>query len=434
MRASDSFFAQVETEDEPQEVGAVLELDRRPDGTHMSAASLCEMLRPRMAGLPPLRRMLVRQPLGWRLLEHIDVTDHVQEVKLPGDCTPELLWERVSQLWAETLPEGQPGWQMLLVSSPALRHSLFAVKLHHSYGDGISALGLLDRLLATDAADPLRERRPLPDRRARPRPGHLGHLITGLISLASRGTAPRHPLNRAKRRDRRGQCGRPLLVNASLRWSEVRRVATALDAHPHELIVGLVAETLSTLLTKPGLLRPGAPLRAMVPVAVRAPRLDRIFGNWTGSLAVDLPTAPMSPTARVAVVRDELRRRAERGEPQAAAAVMWLAGRLPDPAHRLFARTVYGRHFFNTIISYMPAARGYRWLVDAPVRSTTPVLPFAEGVPLTVGIIVAHQVVSLGILLDDSLELSRDAVQDAVAAAFTALGGRTLAVAGGVNG
>lgn len=435
MRASDSFFAQVESDGAPQEVGAVLELDRRPDGTRLRAASVCEMVQPRVAGLPALRRVLVRRPLGWRLVEHVDVTDHVQEVQLPGDCTPELLWERVSQLWAEALPEGRPGWQMLLVSSPTLRHSLFAVKLHHSYGDGISALGLLDRLLDTDPADPLRERLPLARRRyARPRPGHLGRLVAGLVSLASRGTAPRHPLTQVHRPDGHGRCGRPLLVNASLRWSEVRRVATALDAYPHELMIGLAAEALCALLSGPGLLRPGAPLRAMVPVAIRPPRLDRVFGNWTGSLAIDLPMEPMPPTARVAAVRDELRRRAERGEPQAAAAVMWLAGRLPDPVHRLFARTVYGRHFFNTIVSYMPAARGPRWLAGAPVRSTTPVLPLAEGVPLTVGIIVADHVASLGILLDDGLELSHDAVQDAVTTAFTAMGGRTLALARSVHG
>lgn len=426
MRPSDSFFAQVDTESAVQEVGGVLEIDRRPDGTQLHVDRLCEVLQPRMAGLPTARRVLVRRPLGWRLVDNIDVRDHVEEVELPGDCSPQDLWERVSELWAEPLPEGRPGWKMMLVGSPSLQHSLFVVKLHHCHGDGISALGLLDRLLDTEAADPLRERRALPGHpgpRLRP-----GRLATGLVSLAARGTAPRHPLNHPRRP------GRPNLVGASLRWSEVRRVAKALDTRPHELLIGLVAEALDTLLGDAGLLRPGQPLRAMVPVAVRPPRLDRIFGNWTGSVAVDLPTGPMSTAARVTLVRDEVRRRVERGEPEAAATVMWVAGRLPDPVHRWFARTVYGRRFFNTIVSYMPAARGRRWLVDAPVRTTTPVLPLADGVPLTVGIIVADQVVGLGLLLDDTLPFSYDDVQTAVTEAFTALGGRTLTMAGDLHG
>jgi hypothetical protein len=106
----------------------------------------------------------------------------------------------------------------------------------------------------------------------------------------------------------------------------------------------------------------------------------------------------MSPAERVAIVRREMRHRTERGEAHAASAVMMLAGKLPQRAHRWFARTVYSNRFFNTIVSYMPAARGHRWLAGARVRSFTPVLPLTRGVPLTVGIIVADDSAGLGSL------------------------------------
>jgi hypothetical protein len=425
MRAADAFFARVETDSSPQEVGAVLEIDRRPDGTQLTAAQLRQDLQPRTAGLPTLRRVLVRRPLGWRLLSHIDVSAHVEEAVITGECTPDLLWERVSELWAERLPQDRPGWKMMLVRSPYLQHSLLAVKLHHCLGDGISALGLLDRLLNAGDDDPLRERRGYDGHsgaRVRPR-----RLVAGLVSLAARGTAPRHPLNRSTRQ------ASPRLVGCSLPWAEVRRVAKSLDARPHELVVGMVAEVLTTLLDDAGLLLPGTPVRAMVPVAMRLPRLDRIFGNWTGSVALDLPTGPMSPVARVGAVREEMRRRVDRGEPEAGAAVLRVAGQLPEPVHRWFARTVYGRRFFNTIVSYMPAARGPRWVVDAPVRSTVPVLPLVDGLPLTIGIIVADQVAGIGVLLDGALPFSRDAVEAAVRTSFTALGGRLLTGAPGTE-
>jgi hypothetical protein len=196
-------------------------------------------------------------------------------------------------------------------------------------------------------------------------------------------------------------------------------------------VVALLAHACALLLRERGLVTPGKPLRAMIPVAMRTPRLDRIFGNWTGSLALDLPTSSMTPAERVAVVRREMRFRSERGEAHAAAAVMMLAGKLPERVHRWFARTVYSDRFFNTIISYMPATRGPRWLAGAKVHAFTPVLPLTRGVPLTVGIIVADDSAGLGFLVAEELGLDSGAVHAAVRQAFTEAGGNMAAPGGG---
>lgn len=416
MRASDAFFAHLDDTHTPQEVGVVLDIGPRPDGTRLHADALAERLQSRVAGLPPTRRVLSRRPLGWRLVDEIDVREHLEEMHLPADSPPAALWQLAGDLWAKPLAEGRPGWKMRLVHDADRQRTLLAVKLHHCHGDGISALGLLDRLLDTATGDPLRERRPLRRRsRARLRPVRLAH---GLLSLASRGNAPRHRLNQ------RAVRGRPALVSVALPWADVRTVAKAHNAHPYELMVGMVAEALCTLLGDTRKLHPGSPLRAMVPVALRPPRLDRVFGNWTGSIAIDLPTGPMPPATRVALIQQDIRRRTARGEPQAAAAVMWLAGHLPHSAHRWCARKVYGWRFFNTVISYMPTARGPRWVVDAQVRTMTPVLPLANRVPLTVGVIVADGVAGVGVLADEVLGLSHQSIHDAVVQAFVALGGQ----------
>lgn len=419
MRAADAFFAHLETDGAPQEVGAVAEVDRLADGRQLTARELCDHLQPRMTGLASARRALSRRPLGWWLFDDVDVDQQVSEVVLPDERSMETLWTAASRLWAQPLPPGRPGWQMQLVRSPALRHSLFGVKLHHGLADGISALGLLDRLLDPDDGDLLVERRTstvdLPGRWRQ-----LSGVVPGLFSLASRGTAHRHPLNR------RGTRGAPELTGVALPWSEVRRLAGSFDARPHELLLALVADALTELLGAAGLLSEGKPLRAMVPVAMRPPRMDRIFGNWTGSVSLDLPTGAMSFPERVARVRDEMRRRAGRGEAQAAEAVMTLAGMLPVPLHRWFARTVYSSSFFNTIVSYMPGPRGPRRLAGAPVRVTVPVLPLTRGVPVTVGIVVASGTVGVGVLVDETLQLGRGTVEAAVREAFTAAGGRLL--------
>ncbi len=425
MRAADAFFSHVERPGLAQEVGVVLTVDPLPGGEQLTAAGISEVLQPRMAGLPPARRVLNRDPLGWRLVDDVRVTERVAEVTLPENATEDDLWRAVSRLWAEPLPAGEPGWRMLLVRAPHLEQSLFGVKLHHSHGDGISALGLLDRLLDVADGDPLRERRPGRTLRAGRHPvRELRRLFRGTVALASRGSAPRHPFNESK------ILGAPRLFNVDLPWAELRRVADGLGARPHELVVALVAHAAALLLEERGLLTKGQPLRAMVPVAMRTPRLDRVFGNWTGSLALDLPTAAMSPAERVAVVRREMRVRSEHGEAHAASAVMMLAGRLPERLHRWFARAVYSDRFFNTIVSFMPAARGPRWLAGARVRSFTPVLPLTKGVPMTVGIIVADEHAGLGFLVDERLGLDDRAVHDAVQRAFVEAGGEPLSVRG----
>ena len=414
MRPADAFFTRCETDVRLQEVGAVLELEPEAGGQTPDAAALRRFFAPRTAGLPPTRRTRSTAAAGWLLHDDVDLVRHVQETVLAADAPAADLWQVMGRLWSEPLRAGRPAWAMQLARRrpPAGPRSpvLLGVKLHHSQGDGISALGLMDRLLDVRPGDPLTERRP-PTRelQGRFRPWLL---TRGLASLAARGTAPHHPLNAGALGMGRDVVGVPLP------WDRLRRMAGASAVRPHEVVIALLADAADRLLRPAGLLDPGRPLRAMVPVAMRAPRLDRIFGNWAGSVAIDLPMGPMTFPERVRRVHQELLTRTARGDAHAASAVMTAAGRVPHLWHRWFARTVYSSTFFNTIVSFMPAARGPRWLAGARVRALYPVLPLTKGVPLTFGIVVFDGVAGVGIMLDTRLGLRRGDVESAVRRAF----------------
>jgi len=407
MRPADAFFHHVETTGATQELGVVLELACRPDGSLPTLADIRASLQERTA-LPSMRRILLPGRPRWRLATGTDVADHVDEIVLPTN-DPAGLWDAAGDLFAARLPAGRPAWQMRLV-----RHggpgALFAIKMHHCQADGISALGLLDRLLDSASDDPLPERRPLPgDAPPRARPAALAR---GLLSLAGRGFAPRHRLGeRELTHDRQ-------VVAGSVAWSTVRNLARSAGASVTETSLAIGAHILHHLLGPTDLLTGGAPVRAMVPVAMRAARLDREFGNWTGSMAADLDMSECSITERIAAVRDELRRRQRAQEAPAAAAVMAVAGRLPTPIHRLFTRAVYHPRFFSTVVSFMPGARRGRWLAGAPVTSMTPVLPLPPRVPVTIGMIVTAGRLDIGITTDGRPSLSREAVQRALDAAL----------------
>ncbi|MGW0231247.1 wax ester/triacylglycerol synthase domain-containing protein [Actinopolymorpha singaporensis] len=412
MRAADSFFAHVETGPYAQELGAVLDLAPLPGGRAVTAADVRRTMQARASGLPPMRRVLVRRPLGWLLRDSVDARSHVEEQRLGGGAGEEDVSAAVSDFWSRRMPPDAPAWRGLQVTGQADGRSTFAVKLHHAQGDGISALGLLDRLMDPLPGDGLTERRPA-GRRRTARVG-AGHVLRGAGRLAGKGLAPRHPLNHVT------PTGQRDLVTVEVPWKRIRDLATACDALPHEAVLALVADALDRLLRPAGLLTPGRPLRAMFPVAMRPPKLDRISGNWTGALAVDLPTGPLTLSGRTARIRAGTRLHDRQGEAVAAAMVMWAAGQLPHPLHRGFARATYNRHFFNTIVSYMPGARGPRTFAGADVRAVCPVLPLASGVPLTVGVVRSGTVAGVGVLLDRGLGVERRVVKDAFRTSFMA--------------
>jgi WS/DGAT/MGAT family acyltransferase len=403
MRPSDAFFVHVDTPRRRQELGAVVELDGRVDLRRAR-----EQLRGRVHGLPPLRRRLVRGPVpSWRSTR-TDPAACVSEVVVP----PGGVEDAVDQFWSEPMPRDGPAWQLRLVSTHSGDRALFVVKMHHSLGDGVSALGLMDRFLDPSPDDPLLERRPAPHHggrttaRASVRAG--GKVATGLASLAVRGFAPRHPMGA------RPQSARRTVVQQVVPADRLRALCRATGAHLHEVVLAVVGETLARSLSGTGLVDPGRPLRVMVPVAVRRPRLDRVFGNWTGAVALDLDLRPGGFATRLDQVRREVRRCTRRGEPQAAHLVMQVMGHLPAPLRGPAARLVYASRFFGAIVSFMPAARGERWFAGAKVRSICPVVPLGEGIPLGVGVVVSGGSAAFGFLLDRELGVSRAGLASAL--------------------
>jgi hypothetical protein len=408
MRPADAVFTHVEEPGLHQDVGAELELDPPPGG--MDLEKMRAAVHDRTRGLALVRRVRRAERLGWELWDHVDVDTHVREVRLRPGAPWEEFRAALDDVWSTPLDPDLPAWRFALVHQDSAPRAVLAVEMHHSLADGVSALALLDRLLDPSPDDPLTERRPA-------RSGHgrtvgVSGIAQGLWHLATRGPVPRHPVRDV------GASPRRQLVRVPMPLEQLRSLAERFDARPHEIVLALVAQALPRALGPAGLLLPGRPLRAMVPVAVRAPRFDRVFGNWTGALAVDLPAGSGSFARTLALLQAELHRRASRHEAEAAAAVLWLAGQLPAPLHRLFVRAVYQRRFFTTVVSYMPGARRARFVGGARVRAMYPVLPLAKGVPLTVGVVVADGTVGLAVLLAPALGVHPDAVELAFATAI----------------
>lgn len=396
MRGQDAFFCYVQTPTAAQQIGAVLHVGPRPDGGQLTRDDLVDLLRRRLPVIATLRRVPVRRGRGrpgW-LLSEVDPAAHVDEHRLPAGAGEEVGATLIDRFWSEPVRTDRPPWQILLITGMAGGSATVAMKLHHCLGDGLSVIGTVARLL--DRASPARpggEQGGQAPARVRVARRRAVRTLRGLLLLATAGWSPRTALNKPLATPHRR------LVMTSLPAADVARVARGLRAHTSELVCALVAEALHR--TYPGIAPPR--LRAMFAVSRDSSRRSPTQGNWTGAVALDLPTGPMPVPDRVALVRSRLRRGLTSGQPVAAELVLRTIARLPAWLHAAVARRIYRSRFMNVIVSYLAGPRQPQQLAGAPVRAVTPVVGLADGVPVGVGMLRWADRIGIGVLLDDSL-------------------------------
>ncbi|MET8090245.1 wax ester/triacylglycerol synthase domain-containing protein [Micromonospora sp. NPDC005220] len=423
LRAQDAFFLHVQSPTVAQQIGAVLDLDPHPDGRPLTRADLTALLARRLPAIATLRRRLVsrgrwRRP-GWVVDRHVEAGAHLDEVRVGPDDDGAAV---VDRFWSQPLAIDRPPWRMLLVSGLPDGRTRVAVKLHHCLGDGLSAIGVLHRLMDAagdrtpprkSAPDAVASTRAAADHRAdaavdaeraparRGRPGDRTREVArqarltarGLIRLATQGRAPASPLNQPLSSPRRR------LVTASLPAADVLRAARACGAHTSELMVALTAGALGAVHPAPAPRR----LRAMFAVSVSPRRRAATHGNWTGAVSLDLPLERAGTRDRVRAVRESLRAALASGEAEAAGLVMRAMGALPAPLHAAAARRVYTSRNLNVIVSYLPAPFRTHRLAGASVRTATPVVALADGVPVGIGVLRCGLAFEIGVLMDESL-------------------------------
>ncbi|MGI5241912.1 wax ester/triacylglycerol synthase domain-containing protein [Dactylosporangium sp. CA-139066] len=276
MRAQDAFFLYVESASVPQQIGAVIDLGRRPDGRSIGAEDVVRLLAGRLGEFTALRRRPVhrgrwRRP-GWVVEPVPDPAAHVQARALAahGETLPDAAATAradaaVDEFWSGPLPRDGPPWRVLVLTGLPLGQTRLVVAMHHSLADGLSAVRALQRLL-TDAAE---ARAPATTRRAMPaaRPGatlpdwlRRGRTVWGgLARLAGSGTAPATAWNRS------ASSGGRRLLRATVATADLARLARLCRAHPSEVACAVVSEAVRR--TWPGESIP-ARLRAMFAVAL----------------------------------------------------------------------------------------------------------------------------------------------------------------------
>jgi diacylglycerol O-acyltransferase len=426
LRAADALFLHAQTPAAPQQVGAVVILDRQ-----VSLADICAAVAARAAEVPALRRRLLPAAGRWSrprwvVDSRLDVASRITVVSLEGEKASESLDDMVGRYFAEPLDVARAPWEMLFVrgyqaGGGSGSRDLVVLKMHHALGDSfalIAALsGLFDQAARAGAAASGQGRRPPAAALAR-RLARAGPVTAGLWAMISAGRVPPgSPAATVSSPGRR-------FARCSLPARDVIVTARRMHTSTTDLLLTLVADALSRLMAEQGR-DSDRRVRVMVPRTVmpsgsravsrpggrrglRAAGRDGLAGaglagNRTAGVLLDLPLGDMPVSERAAAVHELHGKSLRRGDAEAAAFVLSAVSLLPPPLQRRFARTTYGGAWFSMIVSVFPGLRRACYLLGAQIAEVYPVLALASGTGLAVGAITWGDSLSVGVLADAGL-------------------------------
>jgi WS/DGAT/MGAT family acyltransferase len=413
LRPEDALFVHVQTPEVPQQLGAVLVLDPKEDGSAPTFADAVDLF----DASPGLHGRIIhgtafRQP-AWQPDDRVNPAELLELVDVREQDTPADLDAAMDAFFSVPLDERVATGRAQLVVGLDGGRSAFLVKLHHASSDGIAVTGALvgrtrGQTFIAERKPPTQEERPTLKQRLT----GARELVTGIAALASAGRAPRTALN--------GPVGSAARHHArvNLPLDEVRTAARALHVRTTDLATALLVEALHQVLPESGA---RDTVRVMMPRSTRSTSTYRSAGNHTGAASVDLPIGPMSLEERVELTKTATYDQVNSSAPHAAHAVVWLLGQLPPWLHARLARLVYRSTWFNLIASVLPGARSPVFLHGSRVAVVYPVLALAPGVRLSVGVMTWADHLTYCFTGDSATARTVDVLAEATYAAFKQL-------------
>lgn len=431
MSAVDGSFLRLETAQAHMHVGFSAVFAAPGDRPRPSIEALRERAAGRLHEAPWCRWRMDRAPLGlseprWIADPDFDLSAQIVQLTEPDDRVSLESFEALRSMVLSTpLDPARPLWQIFLV--PRLQDGSVGLvgKIHHALVDGIAALQIVNLILDTEpdatsqAALPWR-----PSGRA----GGVGWALDtisqtlddGVGALREAVTAVAHPEATAARLLRRAK-----LIAGAVRDDVLpsapqsalnatigsRRVLVGYHAKRADLAaaragggtlndVGLaaVAGALRTLALRDGE-PPDAPLKAMVPVSMRAIG-DTAHGNQIAMVSIPLPIHLATARERLDYVREQTRLLKHTDRPAATQALYEAGGLLPTPLRSPIVRALAAPRQFNLTVSQSPAPRGSLYLLGCQLQEVYSVVPLAPGHALAIGMVRYNQELFFGCYAD----------------------------------
>ena len=308
---------------------AVVDVAHDPDGYTFEKVK--EALADRAHVLPPFRWRLVPVPGGlfhplWADIGDLPLDDQVRSIRVAPPGGRRELCEVVSRIASEPLDRSKPLWELWVVEGMADGKVGFVTKMHHAIADGVaSAQLLLDAMHEHPEGEVEPPAEPLEADRVSTKGGILKDGIVDLARLLPRfpdllrrtaaavvvalrrrttpGPKPVRPFTGPMMRFNRPLTANRIYACTTLPLADVRAVKDRLGCTLNDVVLAMAGGALRSWLSATGELARES-LTAAVPVSVRRPDEQRVWGNRVRNMFTTLATDEASPLVRVQRIHD----------------------------------------------------------------------------------------------------------------------------------
>jgi WS/DGAT/MGAT family acyltransferase len=410
----DTSFLRVETPSAHMHVGWLATLELPAGVPELDPDKLAERIAARLHLAPRFRQRVAPAPLGepmWVDDPSFRLADHISVEAAPARGRRELERAAGSFLFRQ-LDRGKPLWQIVVIPRAGPGRAALLGKVHHAMVDGIAAveLGTLLFDLAPDAA--------LPEPDAwypEPMDGPLRLAVDAVTDgaleqfraarrVATLGMRPRATLRVAETMRRaalslaedvirpapdsflNAEIGpRRALITERLPLARFTRIKQSRGVKLNDVVLAVVAGALrrfaATLEAEP------APLRAMVPVSVRAAADMPGEGNRITFAFVDLPLDEPDAARRLALVHERTQELKGSGRIAGSDALLRSMVQMPGFVKERAARLAASPRMYNLAVSNVPGPRVPLYVAGAMVEAIHPVIPISDGHAIAIGVL-----------------------------------------------
>jgi WS/DGAT/MGAT family acyltransferase len=426
LSALDTSFLDVETPTAHMHVGWAATFSPPEDDEACDFESLSAHLASRLGRAPRYRQKLAPVPLGvtppaWVDDPDFDPRRHIRHARGTN------LASIVDDVMSQPLDRDRPLWEIWI--APELDDGRLGMvgKAHHCMVDGMAAVELA-LLLLDPSSTPVSLDGDGSDWSPEPEPEALELFARGtvdrvrdevgaLVGWTREHVTPRRVLGLPADALRlTASVGRtvlpiapPTLLNqhgSSLRHlavtrrplDDLREVKRRFGATINDVVLAASAGTLRRYMLEHG--DDPVPLKAMVPVSVRADDDDGEFGNRISFMFVELPCDDANPGRRLEAVHAATLECKELGDPERSDTVLQAASHLPRVVQKLMSRAVASPLLFNLVVSNIPGPRTAMYMCGHELEEAYPIVPLADSHALSIGVTTVKDDACFGLYAD----------------------------------
>ena len=428
LSSLDASFLYLEKPAQHMHVAALSIFEPREDGP-LRYDDVARVVRHRLHLAPRLRQRVLAVPGNlarpvWVDDDRFDVEFHLRRAALPSPGGRAELERAVARVLSRQLDRSKPLWELYVYEGLEHDRTAVLIKLHHALADGIggmliasalydlahdaplgppeahpwvpatppSAESLLTEAVGEQLLHPLGSLTHALERPARAARS-LAEALTGVGTLLGMGPPPPGPFDVAIGSARR-------FATTEVPFEVLRDIKRARGVTVNDVVLAAVAGGLHDLLRSRGDVTAGRTLRVMVPVSVRSRAQAGDIGNRVAPAFVDVPVGRMSARTRLERVHAATEVLKRGGMAVGVDAIVGLGAYAPGALHATAARLISRGHWFNLVVSNVPAPQVPIYLAGARLLASYPAMPLGERSGLSVACTSLGGAMAFGLTAD----------------------------------